>query len=301
VPRNAPTLRIATRGGSGACLLLVRRADLPSVAEHDYRSDQRGTEQTVAVERPLHGVYYARLIGDTDYNGVTILADLGQAPPEQPNRPDNAPADLRIATLTSGRPVRDITGDALTRRYFMINLTQPMTSLQILTHGGRGQCHLYLRRDALPTLETHDHNGTLDGTEQTLRLHRPAAGTYYLMLYTREGCRNVTLIANASGAAAGEGGQVRILAPAAGEALAAGQSYTIRWQAPPATQAVFVTVSWNGGRTWEQLAQLPAQTPGFIWLVPDNQTASDGGVLLRVTDRFDPTNTATQTLAFNRS
>jgi hypothetical protein len=93
--------------------------------------------------------------------------------------------------------------------------------------------------------------------------------------------------------------RLTITSPASGASLVAGRTYPVRWQAPADMRYAAIEVSWNTGRTWNRIATVPARTPGFVWHVATDQTAS-GLVIIRIVDADNPGITSARALAFSR-
>ncbi len=289
VPRNAPALTVVTRGGRGNCVLLVRRRKLPMGARYDRYSGGEGTAQRIVIQRPVSGVYYIRLVGDPEFHGVSLRADFERAV---------APAEnAQAAGLLDGVQETGLDGAARSRRYFRIRFPRGAPTMVFTTRGGRGSCGLFVRRNSLPTAQEYDHRSVADGTEQTIRLRRALPGTYYVMLATRRGYRDVTLLVRTAGT--GPAGPIAILTPSGREPVAVGRAHRVTWRAGD-VRAVNIEVSWNAGRNWQRLASLPAETPGFLWYVPPDQAFRRDGVLLRISETGNPANRATLRLTFFR-
>jgi len=299
VPRDARRLTFTTRGGHGCCWLLVRRDALPDGANHDRRSALAGTAQAVVFERPDPGVYYARVVGDPTFRGVALRAQFEEG------RPEAETADLRITTLANRVGVGPLDAGPRSRRYYMIHFPIGPSRLVVTTRGGQGSCHLYIRRNALPTTQEFDFAGTQRGAAQTVLVENGLpAGTYYVMVCTDVGYRGVTLLADGAVPQAGAAEvpapecNLAILTPAA-EALRTGRTHEVTWRAPADVETVRLEVSWDAGQTYRHLATLPARTPRFSWYVPADQ-AFAGAVVLRISEDGNSANAAARTLSFRR-
>ena len=285
-------------------MMLVRRDALPNGAQFDRRSAVAGPCQAVVIDRPRGGVYYVRLVGDPRFRDVQLMASLEQAntPARQP-RVARTAGNLAIAPLTNGSG-ETVSAGPRSRRYFMVNFPTAPRRLTVTTRGGRGSCHLYVRRNALPTRTEYDWAATAMGADQTIVLiRRLAAGTYYVMVDTDRGYRNMTLLADATVTGTGTAPataaqpQISILTPLAASTKTLGRTYEATWRAS-GVQTVRIAVSWNDGRTWQHLATLPAATPRFLWYVPTTQVLTGDAVQLRISDDGNPANAATRSLTF---
>lgn len=205
VPSGAAALSFTTRGGSGNCMMLIRRDALPSGAQFDRRSAVAGTCQAVVIDRPRAGVYYVRLVGDPRFRDVGLRAEVETArtaagapitvPAATPTTAAGSPTGLSITPLTAGTG-QTVTAAAGGRRYFMVHFATAPRRLAVTTRGSQGDCRLYIRRNALPTAKDYDWASTSKGADQTVILIRQlTAGTYYIMLDTTAGFSNVALLA----------------------------------------------------------------------------------------------------------
>jgi len=98
--------------------------------------------------------------------------------------------------LTDGVPVTDLSGAATDEAYYSIVVPAGQGQLQVSISGGTGDCDLYVKRDALPTYGTYDYRPFLYGNNETVTVHNPASGTWYLMLRGRDPYSGVTLVAS---------------------------------------------------------------------------------------------------------
>lgn len=74
LPERVDTLKIATSGGSGDLDLFVRRGEEPTSREHDYRSTDKDSAESVVIRRPEAGTWYVLLYGYRDYRDVDLSA-----------------------------------------------------------------------------------------------------------------------------------------------------------------------------------------------------------------------------------
>jgi uncharacterized protein YkwD len=74
VPQGARRLRFAMSGGTGDADLYVRFGQPPTVSAWDHRPYLGTSTETVEIEAPASGEWYAMVRGYTDYSGVQIVA-----------------------------------------------------------------------------------------------------------------------------------------------------------------------------------------------------------------------------------
>lgn len=72
VPDNAVNLEFTTQSGSGDIDLYVKFGAKPTTTNYDCRSINFGTSQNCGVSTPSEGTYYAMLLGNAAYSGVSI-------------------------------------------------------------------------------------------------------------------------------------------------------------------------------------------------------------------------------------
>lgn len=302
VPANVAWLRVATSRGKGNCLLLVRRDGLPTFGNTDYSAGDPGTTQRVFITNPEAGVYYARLMADPTFSGVSIVASYPVTRAARPAR-TAAPSDegARVTPLDNGVRKTGISGRRGGKKYFMVCFPDDLERLVVRTRGGTGTCGVLVRRNALPTAKTCDYRSGLTGTDHTLILRdNLKAGAYFIVLYGGTDFRGVSLLVEGRPAQSGTADQIRIVAPGDGERLATGRSHDVRWSAPAAIETVTILVSWDAGGSWMRLADLPARTPRFVWYVAAGQTFDSEGVLLRIRDKDNPATATTSRFTFFR-
>lgn len=64
---------------------------------------------------------------------------------------------------------------------------------------GRGDCRVFVRRNALPTPEQFDHRSSGDGTRHVMNFDENVqAGTYYILLRSEAGYRGLSLKVDAT-------------------------------------------------------------------------------------------------------
>ncbi len=185
VPASQDDLEIKISGGIGDCDLYVRRGALPTITTYDYRPYKVGNNETVTVASPVAGTWYIMLRGYTAYSGLTLRATYS--------------ASISVTTLTNGMPIPGLLGGTGSETFYKIDVPAGQTKLEIQISGGSGDCDLYVKRDALPTLASYDYRPYLVGNNEKVTVNNPAAGTWYLMLRGYSAYAGVTLLATYSG------------------------------------------------------------------------------------------------------
>lgn len=73
VPAGTRSLNIRTMGGTGDVSLYASVGDVPSAASAQYRSNRSGTAEAIVISRPAAGTWYFRVVGETQYRGISVL------------------------------------------------------------------------------------------------------------------------------------------------------------------------------------------------------------------------------------
>lgn len=98
--------------------------------------------------------------------------------------------------LQSGRAFRDVAGEAGHLEAFRLVVPAGASRLTVTTAGGLGDCDIYVRRGAHPTLDTWDAAGRVAGNRDTVRIDAPDEGVWYVSLHGRDEFTGVRLVAS---------------------------------------------------------------------------------------------------------
>jgi hypothetical protein len=101
-----------------------------------------------------------------------------------------------VTDLVSGGALSRLSGARGSQAFFRISVPPGQARLTVSLSGGTGDCDLYLRQGALPTLEQFDHRPFLVGNLETVTVDNPAAGDWYVMLSGYLAYSRVTLRAD---------------------------------------------------------------------------------------------------------
>lgn len=82
VPEKTVRLTISSSGGTGDCDLYARFAALPNLNDFDARPYMDGNFETVSIETPDAGTWYAMLNAYDSYSDVVLTANLGPGLPD---------------------------------------------------------------------------------------------------------------------------------------------------------------------------------------------------------------------------
>ncbi|MCU0914286.1 MAG: PPC domain-containing protein [Planctomycetes bacterium] len=178
VPPGQGELEISISGGTGDCDLYVRRDGPPTFTGYDYRPYLFGNNETVVIDDPASGNWYIMLRARAAYTGVTLVADYEDASPTM---------------LTNGVPEDDISGGKYTEKLFAIDVPAGQSELEVRTWGGFGNLDLTVKRGSAPSLFDFDDRSFGGGTNESVSITDPEAGTWYIVLHASSHYQHVTL------------------------------------------------------------------------------------------------------------
>lgn len=89
--------------------------------------------------------------------------------------------------------VTNLSGALDSQTNFVVTVPAGKTSLQISTSGGTGDCDLYVRFGAPPTLSTWDYRPYLQGNNESVTISNLAAGDWHIMVHGFENYSGVML------------------------------------------------------------------------------------------------------------
>jgi hypothetical protein len=92
-------------------------------------------------------------------------------------------------------PYADLSGALDSQAVYRVSVPSGMSSLEISTSGGAGDCDLYVKYGAPPTLDSWDYCPCQGGNSETVTIFNPAPGDWYIMLHGYEYYEGVTLLA----------------------------------------------------------------------------------------------------------
>ena len=87
-----------------------------------------------------------------------------------------------VTSLGTGSVLSALWGTQSSTRQYQITVPSGMAQLDIGIFGGTGDCDLYVRRGAMPTLSTYDYRPYKSGNNELVSISYPVAGTYYIMV-----------------------------------------------------------------------------------------------------------------------
>jgi aqualysin 1 len=145
------------------------------------------------------------ILVDTDglaegtYHGALVVED-----PNALNSPRSVTVVLNVLAITdleSGVPVTGLSGETWSQRFFRIQVPAGAGMLSIRTVGGSGDLDLFVRYGDLPDLTTWTFDcgsGNWASNEESCLFFEPAAGDWFVLLFSRDEYANATLVATVS-------------------------------------------------------------------------------------------------------
>jgi pre-peptidase/concanavalin A-like lectin/glucanase superfamily protein len=186
VPAGQDLLEISISGGTGDCDLYVRKDLAPTLTNYDYRPYKVGNFETVTLESPAAGAWCIMLRAYTTYGNLTLLATYSAA---------SSP----VAVLENGVPLAGLAGVAGSEVFYSFEVPAGQPEMEISIAGGNGDCDLYVKYGALPTVADFDYRPFLLGNNETVTVDNPTGGTWYIMLRGYSAYDGVTLLGTRGG------------------------------------------------------------------------------------------------------
>jgi len=181
LPADQNNLTVTIAGGTGDCDLYVQHETPPTESEYDFRPFLAGNEETVSVPSPAEGVWYVMLRGYSAYTEVTLIATYGE-----------------LIALEDEVPVTGLSDESEGKQFFKVSIPTGKNYLEISISGGSGECDLYVKQGARPTLTDYDYRPYLSGNNESVTIFNEnrEPSTWYIMLVARKAYRGVTLEAD---------------------------------------------------------------------------------------------------------
>ena len=176
VPAGQTSLEIQISGGTGDADLYVKYGTPPTVMDYDYRPFTSSNNETASINTPTAGAWYIMLRGYSAYAGLTLRASYGN-----------------IFIIENDTPVYDLAGPLGSETFYKIELPSGETTFEIKTYGGYGNCDLYIRHGAKPTVLDWDYRPYLADNNESVTISNPQGGIWYIMLRARQAYSGLTL------------------------------------------------------------------------------------------------------------
>lgn len=130
-------VQITTSGGSGDIQLYVRTGTPPDLQQYDCKSAQNGSAQSCSLFLAQPATVYLRLLGQTPFSGVTLLASSQSLPP-------------------SGFPKLNLSAAKGSWLRYEYQVVADNSKLLISSSGGTGDADLYVQKGSAPSTTLYD-------------------------------------------------------------------------------------------------------------------------------------------------
>ena len=164
VPSTVQTFEIRMSGGPGDADLYVRKGELPTTSEYDYRPYLTGSNEQVTITKSTAGTWFIMIRGYQAFSGVSLVVTFGAG------GPDGA------VVLVNGVALTGLAGGAASEKFYKIEVPAGQTKLEIAMSGGTGDADLYVRIGAEPTTTSYDCRPYKTGSNEscTVTLAQPS-------------------------------------------------------------------------------------------------------------------------------
>ncbi len=186
VPAGQDTIEFKMYGGTGDADMYIGKGVKPTTSSYDFRPvDNDNTESIRITPSDSEGTWYVLIKAAKAYDGVTLVADYS--------------INEIVTTLANGVPVSGISAPTGGRKFYRIDVPSGQQKFEIRISGGTGDADLYVRLGSKPTTGDYDYRPNLLGNNEAVTIDKPAAGTWYIMLYGHQAFSGVTLLATYGG------------------------------------------------------------------------------------------------------
>jgi len=173
--------------------------------------------------------------------GLIILSGVSPAP---------AFGDT-AAPLANCTPVSGLSGAAGSEQQFRIEVPSDCTELTISIAGGTGDADLYVKRSSQPTTTSFDYRPYLIGSNESVTVLNPSAGTWYIMVRAYQAFNGLTLVAcyvgGGSNPPASGVSSLTNCVPVSGLSGSAGSEQQFRIEVPSGCSELTITITGGTG------------------------------------------------------
>jgi hypothetical protein len=185
VPTNATSLTVKMSEGSGDADLYTKRGSLPTLSNYDYRPYLSGNNEQITYSSPSSGDYYIMVRGYAAFSGVRLVATY---------QTSTSGGETEVVTVYDNVTITGLSCATSGALYFQFVLAQAADSLQIAISGSTGDADLYVKKGNLPTTSSYDYRPYLNGSNETVTISTPTAGTFYIMIRAYSSFSGLTLL-----------------------------------------------------------------------------------------------------------
>lgn len=180
-PSGATNVSFATSGGSGNADLYVQLGSLPTTSSYLQKSAGTSNAESISLSNASSGTYYVMLNGSSASSGLQLVANASTSAGN---------------VLTNGVPVTGIALATGASKVYTITVPAGRPSLTFKTTGGTGDADIYVKLGSAPTTTSYLQKSDGATTVETITVTNPAAGTYYLLVYSYANFSGVSLTAS---------------------------------------------------------------------------------------------------------
>jgi len=179
-------LKIELTGPSGADFdLYVKLGSLPTTTSYDYRSITSSPSETISITNPSAGTWYILVYSYSGSGSFTIKASTSAGADE--------------AQLTDGVAKTGSLSGTGAKAYYYITIPSGKSQLKIeLTGPSNADFDLYVKLGSQPTTSSYDYRSISYTSTETITIGSPAAGTWYILVYSYSGSGSFTIKATTS-------------------------------------------------------------------------------------------------------
>jgi len=188
VPVDVSDLQFQISGGTGDADLYVQFGSPPTTSSYDCRPNLAGNNETCSIPNAQTGTYYGMVRAESPFTDVNLVGSFDDG--------------------STGWIKTDVSGSEFHWQHFTLEVNPHMSSLSARMFGGNfpgGEIGLggydndiFLRHGSKPAFFTYDCRTNGFSYSERCTISNPAAGTWYISIYTEKNFTGVTLEAQAT-------------------------------------------------------------------------------------------------------
>lgn len=151
--------------------LYVRWGDLPTTSQYQAKSTGSTSNESIVLDNPPSGDLYILVHAYSTFFNAVISAEW------------DGPGGDGAIELVNGAQSQKFGGSEDSFRLFAIDIPANTGRATFSIFGGSGDADLYVRFNAIPTLDDFDDCGCIDGNNETIAVAWPESGVAYLLVH----------------------------------------------------------------------------------------------------------------------
>jgi len=171
---NNQRLQLNTSGGSGDVQLYVRTGTPPDLSQYDCKSAQSGNTESCSLFLSQPGTVYLRLLGQTQFSGVTLSATSQTMPP-------------------SGFPKLNQSAAKGSWLRYEYQVMADNSKLIISSSGGSGDADLYVQKGSAPGTTLYDCRPYKQGNNESCSISVKTGDVVHIGLRAYQAFSGLTL------------------------------------------------------------------------------------------------------------